>query len=1413
MAVVVSSDPAAIATRALRYNAFLASHSVSRREARFAPRGNKPFCGISANASAAAARAVHSPCSQPHAHPNLSAASSPSRPDRWLIGSAQSAAESPFVEVRDARPWDWRIAESGSGGAPRREEESSPDECRSRVLPGVDGALQLLADADAAMTSDVSGINPEPCFAVDSERTAEGKSSWSERLSLASEGGEDDADDIPEVDIADRLPELREMLELLRAKAQQQVREQAEGGPRGEGPGNVFLVGTGPGDPDLLTRQFPNRPFLPPHLPPPLPPSRPLPYPHHPSSTPLRSCCPASSAVTHPPCRSPTPLKAVRALQSADLVLYDRLVSPAILRLAAPGARLLYVGKAAGYHTRTQAEILHLLLAFAEAGAVVVRLKGGDPLVFGRGGEEMEHLQAHGIRVQIVPGITAASGIAADLGVPLTHRGVANSVRFLTGHKRKGGGDPLYAASTAADPDATLVVYMGLATLPSLAARLLANGLPADTPAVAVERGTTAAQRTVFATLEDLPAAVSAAQLVVWVGFDWLHMSRSSRRHVLLVAYTTGFHVWDLHAASPPRTPAASSCANAKGDSRSSNSSSGSAAVPAPSQLVSWRGELVSMLCALPHPTMPHPAMPSPPRTQESTGDDERDDSAGECDRFAACRPLVCVVFPAASDHSTTECACSEHACRDEATGGEVERVDDEAVSGGVRGEGGGWMLGECEWEYCRGVRGEVSGSGGFDLERVQQGSGEDAQGDEEGCELKEVRADASEGVQLCMESREEQAAGQGSKQEGGAGGCGRCNGVVHSSRGNVTGSAARSGGMNTRVAGVTRVALYSLRQHAMVGSVEVEGPVVGVRASGRAIVVVQREQLFCFSPTTLTPTFSLLTHPIPHALLPPSHADHSSHGHSTTLPTPASSHPSASASTPESISFPPPSIPLALGPRWLAYAAPHTPSSPPRAPTLLHSTISPVCPAPVLSPSHPHIMVHDLVSRQPIACFPALEASPLALLQFDPLGVLLAAASLHGTTVGVWRIDGRSSGWQQQHERQQQRQQRWGDGSTAGEGGAVLLYRLQRGLTHSVPRAIAFSPDSSLLALLSAHGTSHLFHIHPFASPPSPALEQPAGQASSPTSSLHLPSPPLSPTSNTRSPHASPAPVLPFTLHSPVHPPPTPRFSLPHNRPSCCALSMPRLLGLSLEAPLAVPTLAPRMRIRGTMLSLWGLTVGRTGAAGVVGTMEGVGAALTAAVSRRAFASTAAAISFAQWAHREEADMDALAIRSSLVAAPQLAQSRAALPMRRTVRLVAPASFPRIARRQTLRCSASLSAADLERLGPNGYGNVVEITSREEFNDQVAKAGDKLVVLDISTRTCGPCKFIFPKVVELSLEHPNAVFLKINGDHDDSTKALMREWGVRAVPNFRFFRGGELVHSHTGAKIEDLKDNLAKFL
>ncbi|CAL4948578.1 unnamed protein product [Urochloa decumbens] len=257
-------------------------------------------------------------------------------------------------------------------------------------------------------------------------------------------------------EIALQLPELRRLLDVLRASRG----KGAEGEGGGGGPGRVALVGTGPGDPELLT------------------------------------------------------LKAVRAIEAADLVLYDRLVSNDVMDLVGEGARLLYVGKTAGYHSRTQEEIHELLLSFAEAGANVVRLKGGDPLVFGRGGEEMDFLQQQGIRVEVIPGITSASGIAAELGIPLTHRGVATSVRFLTGHSRNGGTDPLYVAGNAADPDTTLVVYMGLSTLPSLAPKLMKHGLPPDTPAVAVERGTTAQQRTVFALLKDLVDEVKSADLV-----------------------------------------------------------------------------------------------------------------------------------------------------------------------------------------------------------------------------------------------------------------------------------------------------------------------------------------------------------------------------------------------------------------------------------------------------------------------------------------------------------------------------------------------------------------------------------------------------------------------------------------------------------------------------------------------------------------------------------------------------------------------------------------------------------------------------------------------------------------------------------------------------------------------------------
>eukprot|EP00878_Enallax_costatus_P032985 GHUV01036347.1.p1 GENE.GHUV01036347.1~~GHUV01036347.1.p1 ORF type:complete len:277 (+),score=81.35 GHUV01036347.1:1063-1893(+) len=201
-------------------------------------------------------------------------------------------------------------------------------------------------------------------------------------------------------------------------------------------------------------------------------------------------------------------------MQTADVVLYDRLVSDDILQLVHGGARMVYVGKQAGYHTRTQSEIHDLLLQFAEAGATVIRLKGGDPYVFGRGGEEVQYLQQHGIQVHAVPGITAAAGICAELGIPMTHRGVATSVRFLTGHSREGGETQLDDTITAsADPHTTLIVYMGLATLPLLVQQLTARGMSGHVPAVAVERGTTAEQRVVFDTLSNLHSSIQEAKL------------------------------------------------------------------------------------------------------------------------------------------------------------------------------------------------------------------------------------------------------------------------------------------------------------------------------------------------------------------------------------------------------------------------------------------------------------------------------------------------------------------------------------------------------------------------------------------------------------------------------------------------------------------------------------------------------------------------------------------------------------------------------------------------------------------------------------------------------------------------------------------------------------------------------------
>jgi len=209
-------------------------------------------------------------------------------------------------------------------------------------------------------------------------------------------------------------------------------------------------------------------------------------------------------------------VKALRLMQTADLLLYDRLISPEILSLVNEDAAMLYVGKEAGLHTRPQEEIHSLMMNFATAGRTVVRLKGGDPTVFGRGGEELEYLEQQGVPVRIVPGVTAAAGVAAELGVPLTHRDYADSCRFVTGHARSENTTPVqerYAWAQLADTKTTLVIYMGLSTLGELTQGLLDAGMPTDMPAVAVQDGTTPTQRVVQAPLDSLAAEVEGAGL------------------------------------------------------------------------------------------------------------------------------------------------------------------------------------------------------------------------------------------------------------------------------------------------------------------------------------------------------------------------------------------------------------------------------------------------------------------------------------------------------------------------------------------------------------------------------------------------------------------------------------------------------------------------------------------------------------------------------------------------------------------------------------------------------------------------------------------------------------------------------------------------------------------------------------
>ncbi len=201
-------------------------------------------------------------------------------------------------------------------------------------------------------------------------------------------------------------------------------------------------------------------------------------------------------------------LRALQLLQQADVVLYDRLVGPDILGYARRDAACVSVGKARGSHALSQADINALMIRHARAGARVVRLKGGDPFIFGRGGEELQALREAGIAHAIVPGITAATGCAAIAGIPLTHRDLAHGAVLVTGQGQDGEPDLDWAA--LAKLQQTLVVYMGLATAGSLTARLIGHGYPPATPVAVIENGTLPQQRAVFGRLAALPDILRA---------------------------------------------------------------------------------------------------------------------------------------------------------------------------------------------------------------------------------------------------------------------------------------------------------------------------------------------------------------------------------------------------------------------------------------------------------------------------------------------------------------------------------------------------------------------------------------------------------------------------------------------------------------------------------------------------------------------------------------------------------------------------------------------------------------------------------------------------------------------------------------------------------------------------------------
>lgn len=199
-------------------------------------------------------------------------------------------------------------------------------------------------------------------------------------------------------------------------------------------------------------------------------------------------------------------VKAVRALAAARLVLYDHLVSKDVLGFVPREAELVYVGKEAAHHTLPQRDIIELMLHLARSGRPVVRLKGGDPYIFGRGGEEAQALAAAGVPFEVIPGISAAQGAAASAGIPLTHRDHAASVRFVAGHLRDGAADAIELDwPSLAAPRQTLVVYMGVAALPVICAQLIQHGLDPATPAAVIERATLPDERVLTGTVLGLP--------------------------------------------------------------------------------------------------------------------------------------------------------------------------------------------------------------------------------------------------------------------------------------------------------------------------------------------------------------------------------------------------------------------------------------------------------------------------------------------------------------------------------------------------------------------------------------------------------------------------------------------------------------------------------------------------------------------------------------------------------------------------------------------------------------------------------------------------------------------------------------------------------------------------------------------